>query len=67
MISQGVMLRDAPISSLWLPLGVLAVMATVVFTGSTLRFRRDLAPDVSKLKAAPEASKSADPTGADAG
>src|SRR6478752_10776511 len=30
MISQGVMLRDAPISSLWLPLGVLAVMATVV-------------------------------------
>ena len=65
MISQGVMLRDAPISSLWLPLVVLAVMAIVVFTGSTLRFRRDLAPDVSKASK-PEASKSVDPTGADA-
>ena len=43
MISQGVMLRGAPISSLWLPLTVLAVMAVVVFTGATLRFRRDLA------------------------
>ncbi|MEE3850116.1 ABC transporter permease [Gordonia sp. LSe1-13] len=48
MISQGVMLRDAPIDSLWLPLVVLAVMAVVVFTGATLRFRRDLAPDVKK-------------------
>jgi ABC-2 type transport system permease protein len=44
MISQGVMLRGAPITSLWLPFGVLAVMAVVVFTGATLRFRRDLAP-----------------------
>lgn len=44
MISQGVMLRGAPLSSLWLPMLVLAVMAAVVFTGATLRFRRDLAP-----------------------
>ena len=44
MISQGIMLRGAPISSLWLPFGVLTVMAVVVFTGATLRFRRDLAP-----------------------
>jgi len=44
MISQGIMLRGAPITSLWLPFGVLAVMAVVVFTGATLRFRRDLAP-----------------------
>ena len=44
MISQGVMLRGAPISSLWLPFVVLTVMAVVVFTGATLRFRRDLAP-----------------------
>ncbi|MGV9825514.1 MULTISPECIES: ABC transporter permease [unclassified Gordonia (in: high G+C Gram-positive bacteria)] len=44
MISQGVMLRGAPISTLWLPLVVLAAMAVVVFTGATLRFRRDLAP-----------------------
>ena len=44
MISQGIMLRGAPISSLWLPFLVLTVMAVVVFTGATLRFRRDLAP-----------------------
>src|SRR6516225_4741300 len=44
MISQGIMLRGAPITSLWLPFGVLTVMALVVFTGATLRFRRDLAP-----------------------
>ena len=44
MISQGIMLRGAPIASLWLPFVVLAVMAVVVFTGATLRFRRDLAP-----------------------
>lgn len=47
MISQGVMLRGAPISTLWLPLVVLAAMAVVVFTGATLRFRRDLAPGSS--------------------
>ncbi|MGV9711996.1 ABC transporter permease [Gordonia sp. NPDC003424] len=46
MISQGVMLRDAPISSLWLPLLVLTVMAVVVFTAATMRFRRDLAPNI---------------------
>jgi ABC-type multidrug transport system permease subunit len=44
MISQGVMLRGASFASLWLPFAVLTVMAVVVFTGATLRFRRDLAP-----------------------
>ncbi len=44
MISQGVMLRGAPIDSLWLPLGALTVMALLIFTGAVLRFRRDLAP-----------------------
>jgi ABC-2 type transport system permease protein len=44
MISKGVMLRGASLTSLWLPFTVLAVMAVVVFTGATLRFRRDLAP-----------------------
>ena len=44
MISQGVMLRGASLASLWLPFLVLTVMAVVVFTGATLRFRRDLAP-----------------------
>lgn len=47
MISQGVMLRGATLSSLWLPILVLAVMAVVVFTAATLRFRRDLAPGSS--------------------
>ncbi|WP_278261950.1 ABC transporter permease [Nocardia sp. AG03] len=36
MIAQGVMLRGAPLTSLWLPLLVLMVMAAVV-----VRFRRD--------------------------
>jgi ABC-2 type transport system permease protein len=44
IISQGVMLRGASIASLWYAFVVLAVMATVVFTAATLRFRRDLAP-----------------------
>lgn len=44
MISQGVLLRGASIAALWLPFVVLTAMAIVVFTGATLRFRRDLAP-----------------------
>ncbi len=44
MISQGVMLRGAPLSSLWLPFAALTLMAVVIFTGAVLRFRRDLAP-----------------------
>jgi ABC-2 type transport system permease protein len=44
MISQGVMIRGASLVSLWLPFVVLTVMAVVVFSGATLRFRRDLAP-----------------------
>ncbi|MBN2204222.1 MAG: ABC transporter permease [Thermoleophilia bacterium] len=43
-IARGVMVRGAPIDSLWLPFLVLAIMAAGVFTLSTLRFRRDLAP-----------------------
>ena len=38
------MLRGASLASLWIPFTVLTVMAVVVFTGATLRFRRDLAP-----------------------
>jgi ABC-2 type transport system permease protein len=43
-IARGVMVRGAPIDSLWLPFVVLTVMATGVFTLSVLRFRKDLAP-----------------------
>lgn len=44
IISQGVMLRGASFSSLWYAFAVLALLAVVVFTAATLRFRRDLAP-----------------------
>ena len=44
MVSQGVMLRGAPLDALWFPLIMLAIMAVVIFTGAVLRFRRNLAP-----------------------
>lgn len=43
-ISQGIMLRDAPFATLWVPFTVLTAMAVVIFTAAVLRFRRDLAP-----------------------
>jgi ABC-2 type transport system permease protein len=43
-ISRGVMLRDAPISALWVPLLMLAALGAAAFTLSLVRFRRDLAP-----------------------
>jgi ABC-2 type transport system permease protein len=43
-ISRGVMLKAAPISALWQPLGLLAVLAVVVLGLAIVRFRRDLAP-----------------------
>jgi ABC-2 type transport system permease protein len=51
IISQGIMLRGASIESLWYAYVILAVMAVVVFTGATLRFRRDLAPGGNSRKA----------------
>ncbi|GAA1994339.1 ABC transporter permease [Catenulispora subtropica] len=59
MISNGIMLRDAPFTSLLLPLGVLAGMAALVFTAAVLRFRRDLAPSMPK-----PAKQAATPAGA---
>ncbi len=50
MISQGVMLRGAPLASLWFAFAVLLVMAVAVFTAATLRFRRDLAPERKPAK-----------------
>ncbi|QKJ18386.1 ABC transporter permease [Microbacterium hominis] len=44
MISQGVMLRGAPIESLWLPLTVLAVMAVVIFGLAVVRLHRSISP-----------------------
>ncbi|MFV0464308.1 MAG: ABC transporter permease [Nostocoides sp.] len=42
-IARGVMLRGAPMSSLWLSFAVLAAMAAFAFTAATLRYRRSLA------------------------
>ena len=57
-VARGVMVRGAPIGALWVPLVVLAVMAVVVFTASTLRFRRDLAPaDSPDEPAAPPSTR----------
>ena len=47
-IAQGVMLRAAPFSALWLSFVVLAVYAVVVFSAAVLRLRRDLAPNVKE-------------------
>nr|WP_223297312.1 ABC transporter permease [Catenulispora acidiphila] len=58
-ISLGVMLRDAPLSSLAFPLGILALMAVVVFTAAVLRFRRDLAPAKPHAAKVPAAAGSA--------
>jgi len=41
---RGIMVRGAPFSSLWFSFLMLAVLGTLVFSLSVLRFRRDLAP-----------------------
>jgi ABC-2 type transport system permease protein len=43
-ISRGVMLKAVPISDLWEPIGLLALLAVVVLGLAVFRFRRDLAP-----------------------
>jgi ABC-2 type transport system permease protein len=58
-IAQGVMLRGAPFTALWLSFLVLAVYAVVVFTAAVLRLRRDLAPNV---KEQPQEKPSAEAT-----
>jgi ABC-2 type transport system permease protein len=58
MISQGVMLRGATISSLWPALLILAIMAVIIFTAATLRFRRDLAPESRARRKVPAADPS---------
>jgi ABC-2 type transport system permease protein len=50
-ISRGVMLKGMPISGLWEPIGLLALLAVVVFGLAVVRFRRDLAPGSRKERA----------------
>jgi len=58
-IAQGVMLRGAPFTALWLSFLVLAVYAVVVFTAAVLRLRRDLAPNVKAQPRQDVAAKTA--------
>jgi ABC-2 type transport system permease protein len=51
-ISRGVMLKATPISALWLPLGLLALLAVVVLGLAIVRFRRDLAPSTRAVRRA---------------
>lgn len=48
-ISRGVMLKAAPITSLWQPLVLLAGLAVLVLGLAIARFRRDLAPSVRTI------------------
>lgn len=50
-ISRGVMLKATPISALWEPIGLLALLAVVVLGLAIARFRRDLAPSAVKAPA----------------
>ncbi|MBO0775451.1 MAG: ABC transporter permease [Actinobacteria bacterium] len=49
-ISRGVMLKATPITALWEPLGLLALLAVVVLGLAIIRFRRDLAPGARKAQ-----------------
>ena len=49
-VSRGVMLKAAPITALWEPLGLLAVLAVAVLGLAIIRFRRDLAPASRKAQ-----------------
>ena len=60
-ISQGIMLRAAPLSSLWPSFVILGVMAVAVFGAAILRFRRDLAPSVSRDQHAASETPDDDP------
>jgi ABC-2 type transport system permease protein len=51
-ISRGVMLKAMPITDLWEPLALLALLAVVVLGLAISRFRRDLAPSGRKERAA---------------
>jgi len=58
-ISRGVMLKAEPISALWEPLGLLALLAVVVLGLAIIRFRRDLAPSSRKAQARPRTGEPA--------
>jgi ABC-2 type transport system permease protein len=68
-ISRGIMVRGAPVSSLWFSFLMLAVLGALTFGLSVLRFRRDLAP-AGRSRSAPASGAGNDtppPPGASAG
>ena len=56
-VSKGVMLKATPITALWEPLGLLALLAVVVLGLAIVRFRRDLAPGSPKAAPRPRAKE----------
>lgn len=60
-ISRGVMLKAAPVSSLWQPIGLLAVLAVVVLGLAIVRFRRDLAPSSRAAEERPRTPEAVSP------
>jgi ABC-2 type transport system permease protein len=58
-ISRGVMLKAEPVTDLWEPLGLLALLAVAVFGLAVIRFRRDLAPGSRSEPSPPRAKKPA--------
>ena len=58
-ISRGVMLKATPITALWEPLGLLAVLAVAVLGLAIARFRRDLVPDLRPRRPGPDAVRQA--------
>jgi ABC-2 type transport system permease protein len=58
-IARGVMLKAVPISDLWEPIGLLAVLAVAVLGLAVFRFRRDLAPGRQQGHAARRAAEPA--------
>ena len=60
-LSRGVMLKGAPISTLWLPLALLALLGAAVLGLAVARFRRDLAPGAKRQPALPTPGEAAAP------
>ena len=58
-VSRGVMLKATPISALWGPLGLLALLAVVVLGLAVIRFRRNLAPASRKAQTRPRTEEPA--------
>jgi ABC-2 type transport system permease protein len=48
-VAKGVMIRGADFADVWLPLSLLALLGTVIFTLAIVRFARQLRPARAKV------------------